>query len=197
MSILDPISPARDRVRLTISDYDIYVNLPKNADTNYELFDGDLIIMPSPGPKHSWIILMLQNIFRRADPEGWPLGDNNDLVIPPHNVLIPDMLYYSRASLPRLPDRLTTPPDIVVEVSSPSNTLAQLYAKTLIYLDFGVQAVVLIFPETRMIEVHIRVNQHETHVLRYQAHETVDLSRVLVGLVFPVQAVFEGLDEEI
>lgn len=73
----------------------------------------------------------------------------------PDTVLAPDLAFVRAANVPRPPiegyPRLA--PDVVAEVISPSQTLAQLRHKAEIWLAHGVQQVWILVPETRTVEV--------------------------------------------
>lgn len=189
-----PITSVRQRVKVNLTAFDAFVASPENAQRHFELIDGDIFEMPSPTPLHSWLISLLIELLRRIDPNGWVFGDRNDLVVSDTTILQPDAMYYSRQRLPQLPQRLTTAPDLVIEVASPSNTVQELRDKATIYLDFGAALVLVIFPETRTLEAVSRVSPKELRIRRFLADDTVDLTDTLPGLTFPMRDLFARFD---
>lgn len=66
----------------------------------------------------------------------------------------PDASYIQRSRLPTVPEGfLTIPPDVAVEVISPSDVLYEVEAKVDEYLDAGVKLVWLINPSNRSVRV--------------------------------------------
>lgn len=196
IAIEAPPTIVRQRVKVNLAAFDAFVASPENAQRHFELIDGDIYEMPSPTPLHSWIISLLIELFRRVDPNGWVFGDRNDLALSDTTILQPDAMYFSRQRLPQLPKRLTTPPDLVMEVAPPSNTLNELRDKAVIYLDFGVRLVLVIFPETRTLEAITRFSPREIRIQRFLADDTVDLTDFLPGLTFPMRDLFARFDAD-
>lgn len=91
-----------------------------------------------------------------------------------------DVAYISYARLPakgKLPNVLEIMPELVVEVKSPSNSCNELIEKTHDYLTAGVDAVILIDPETQSLGVY-RLNQETISLTR---NDTLALPDVLPG----------------
>lgn len=189
-----PITSVRQRVKVNLTAFDAFVASPENAQRHFELIDGDIFEMPSPTPLHSLLIFWLLKLIDRLDPTGWVLGDNNDLILSETTVLRPDGMYYRTGRLPNPRQRLTTAPDLVIEVASPSNTVQELRDKATIYLDFGAALVLVIFPETRTLEAVSRVSPKELRIRRFLADDTVDLSDALPGLTFALRDLFARFD---
>lgn len=74
----------------------------------------------------------------------------------PDTVRAPDFAFTSTARLTGPPDRSFSSivPDLVVEVVSPSDRLAEVTRKALMWLDAGVRLVWVVDPETEVIMVH-------------------------------------------
>ena len=82
----------------------------------------------------------------------------------PDTVLGPDIAYYSKEKIAldaTLPGYSETPPELVVEVVSPSDTPREVAGKANMWLVGGVQLVWVVWPETKMIDVY-RPNQPVT-----------------------------------
>ena len=75
----------------------------------------------------------------------------------PDTVREPDIAYISAEKLPLdvdVPGFYEGAPDLVVEIASPSDTLAAVNDKAQMWLRFGVGLVWVVFPESRTVEVH-------------------------------------------
>ncbi|MCY3979563.1 MAG: Uma2 family endonuclease [Chloroflexi bacterium] len=72
-----------------------------------------------------------------------------------HNLYAPDVAFVSKA---RMPDSIPQTfagfmPDLAVEIASPSNTVAKLHSKALIYLRNGTHLVWILYPVRESAEV--------------------------------------------
>ncbi len=116
----------------------------------------------------------------------------NDTFVPvggdPPAVRGADLLFVSFARLPadQTPDDLTVPPDLVVEVKSPSDRIAAIGLKANQYLAAGVRAVVVCDPQSESVAVHL------ADELPYRLHngDEFALPDVLPGFAVPVRAFF-------
>ena len=123
----------------------------------FELVDGQLLER-SLGTIASWVggevYARLRDVARStggwafADGTGYRCFDEDD------RVRKPDASFIRPGRLPQLPEGFTTsPPDVAVEVISPSDVLYEVEAKVDEYLDAGVKLVWLINPSNRSVRV--------------------------------------------
>ena len=115
--------------------YQDYLNTPE--DKRYELLDGELIMTPAPGELHQSASAQL----------GWRLvqfaSENNmgrvyhapfDAVLSDTDVVQPDLLYVSNErSRVITPENIQGPPDLVVEILSPSTATRDRTFKRTLY----------------------------------------------------------------
>lgn len=188
------IVQTRQPARMNYAAYTAFVESPENADQIFEMIYGVVYPMPSPSPLHNWIVSLFIRLFTRLYPTAWVFADNLDLLVRDDTVLKPDALLYTRQRLPRLPARLTVPPEIAVEIMSPSNTAAELHAKAELYLNFGVTVVLIVDPATRTLEALWPVAGGIGSV-RLTGEARVDLSAVLPGLIFELAEVMVAPDD--
>jgi Uma2 family endonuclease len=147
-----------------ILTFEAYLALPEMKQ-RYEIVDGVLIMPPAPTPAHQWflqrIFLRLHN-FVEARHLGVVLFAPVDLLIQrePLRTHQPDILYLSaeRTGVRGLSELqglqfFEIPPDLVVEVLSPSNTRRDLEGKLEDYRKVGVLECWLVSPEAETIEV--------------------------------------------
>ena len=144
--------------------FEAWLALPETRQ-RYEIVDGVMLMAPAPTPTHQWI---MQRIFLRLTSfvEDRALGvvlvAPVDLVIQraPLRTRQPDILYLSAersgvkgpAELRGL-QFLETPPDLVVEVLSASNSRGDIEERLADYKRIGVLERWLVSPEAETIEV--------------------------------------------
>ena len=108
----------------------------------------------------------------------------------PDTVREPDIAFISAEKLPldvEVPGYSEVVPDLVVEIVSPSDSLAAVNDKALMWLHFGVQIVWVVFPESRTVEVHSA--SASPVLLRQEDH--LDGGAVLPGFTCTVSEIFE------
>jgi Uma2 family endonuclease len=137
------------------------LNMPDPPDgSHFELIRGELVAMTPAGGRHGEITLAIGAILRGYVKEhGLGRVVCNDTGVftgrDPDTVLAPDIAFWSRARLPEMPEGFVeVPPDLVVEVVSPSDTQAHLHQKVLEYLDHEVALVWVVDPKTRTATVY-------------------------------------------
>lgn len=127
-----------------------------------ELIDGVLYTHPRPALPHAQATSVLGEELGppfkrgRGGPGGWILLDEPELHLGVEpDILVPDLAGWRRETLPELPDAafLTTPPDWLAEVSSPSTLRFDRVQKLPIYQREQVPHVWLIDPAAQLLEV--------------------------------------------
>jgi len=144
--------------------YEAYLALPETKE-HYEIVDGVLIMPPAPSPAHQWYMMELAVRLRGFVNErglGVVLTAPVDLIIrrEPLRTRQPDILYLSaeRTGIKGVSElqalqALETPPDLVVEILSPSNTRREIGTKLDDYCRAGVLECWLVSSEAETIEV--------------------------------------------
>ena len=132
----------------------------------YELDEGELIIMAPAGARHGRAERELfVKLYHLAQEPGlgeiFPSDTGFILSENPDTVRCPDIAFVRSERLP-LETRgeedqegfLVGPPDLAVEVQSPSQSPADLRRKTQQYLDAGAQTVWVIYPRHKAAEIY-------------------------------------------
>ena len=177
------------KVRYTYEDY---CQLPD--DRRYELIDGEFYEMaPAPSSVHQRTVLKLARLL--ADwVEQQGLGE---VFISPLDVLFsiwdtmqPDILFVaaSRSNI-ITPRACEGPPDLVVEVLSPSTTRHDLIVKRERYALFGVREYWLVNPIARSIEI-LTLQNGDFHSQGVYAGDMTPVSAVLPGFTFRADDIF-------
>jgi Uma2 family endonuclease len=136
----------------------------QRADPGYpeELVRGRILPMPMPKPRHGEICNRVGRILGDCVEDrdlGRVLSNDTGVITErgPDTVRGADISYYSFARVPKgpLPDRyLDTPPDLVVEVLSPSDRWPKVLAKVAEYLDAGTTVVLVLDDQRRLAHLY-------------------------------------------
>ena len=119
----------------------------------WEVIDGVAYDMsPSPTERHQRIVLNMGSILRTK------LGSNPckvyvaplDVYLDDFNFVQPDVMIVCNKE--KIKDRIYGPPDMVIEVLSPSTSLKDKRIKKALYERFGVKEYILVHPEEMFIE---------------------------------------------
>lgn len=142
----------RAKVRFNYSDYCLL-----SEDKRYELIDGELCMAPAPGSAHQRCLLRLARLLADvAEPNS--MGEvfiaPFDVILSDEDVVQPDILFVTRGRQGIISERgCEGPPDLVVEVLSPSSQERDRQLKRKIYAKFGVREFWLVDPGAGAIEV--------------------------------------------
>ncbi len=120
-----------------------------------ELVNGEVAVSPSPSPEHSGVdteLRTLLNVHVRKYDLGRIFGDV-DTIFDDHNVRRPDMTFFSKARLNLVGKKaMQGPPDLCVEIISPSSSTIDRVDKFEQYQAGGVAHYWVIDPRDRSIE---------------------------------------------
>ena len=107
----------------------------------------------------------------------------------PDTVREPDIAFFSAERLPpgvRVTGYSQTVPELVVEISSPSDSRSEVNDKARMWLSHGVRLVWVVHPGTRTVDVH----RMDGEVSTLAADDALDGLDVLPGFACPLSAVF-------
>ena len=138
--------------------YEDYAALPEEPGYRYELIDGFLIKEPSPIVHHQRISRRLQRIledyFASTRPQGEIFGAPLDVIFSQYSTVQPDILFI--ADTKQLADAkfIEIPPELIVEVLSPSSRRKDRIRKLDLYLRHGILHYWIVDPEEGTIEAY-------------------------------------------
>lgn len=120
-----------------------------------ELVDGEVAVSPSPEPRHSYtdkiLTILLGNHIRKKN-LGALFGDV-DTIFGEHDVRRPDLIYFSKARLHLVGEKaMQGPPDLCVEIISPSSTTIDRQTKFKQYEAGNVAHYWIVDPHQKSIE---------------------------------------------
>jgi Uma2 family endonuclease len=136
-----------------------YADLAGFPDDNLrrEIIDGELIVTPSPVPRHQDAVVVLSaELYQYVRVHGGKVyAAPLDVFFSDRNVVEPDVLFISAEHLDRIGSKyIKDAPDIVVEVSSPSTRRLELVRKRELYERFGVPEYWYVDLDADRIEIH-------------------------------------------
>jgi len=140
-----------------------------------ELIEGAIILGGSPRLIHQILVARLYQLLLAHIPDGLLLFAPSDVTLDEANVVQPDLFWVSdQGQAVPLEDGFHGPPDLVIEVLSPSTAKRDLTAKYRLYERAGVREYWLVDVDNRYIALHGRDDTGRYALLdAYQAGETL------------------------
>ena len=156
----------------------------------YEYIEGELVPMPPTSLEHGYISVNLSSplhLYVRENQLGRVFISDTGFRVG-ERMLIPDIAFISTDRLPD--DRRKAspvPPDLAVEVVSPSDKLYQVEEKAFAYLEAGTQLVWVVKPPSKTVSVY----RSETDITVLTRNDTLSGEEVVKGFSCQVAALFE------
>lgn len=156
----------------------------------YEYIKGELIPVPPTSMEHSDISLNLISLLHAYAREnqlgriyipdtGFKVGER---------VLIPDIAFLSNENIPDDRSKASpVPPDLAVEVVSPTDILHRVEEKAFAYLEAGTQLVWVLKPVSKTVTVY----RSETDITLLTRDDTLTGENVVEGFSCQVAELFE------
>lgn len=176
--------------------YDDLLDMPDDGQ-RYEIIGGELIVNPPPTWGHQQIVgyfYRLLDDFARATKSGRVTFAPFGVLLSPHDAVEPDLIFLSatRPPVPSEDNTIDYPPDLVVEVISPSSRRRDRVAKMALYARAGVPEYWTADPRDRTFTInHLQGEQYVQVVPDADGWVT---SPTLPGLRVNPAAVFAELD---
>lgn len=137
--------------------YSEFARLPSEGSTRYEIIAGELVVTPGPSGQHQRIVgeLLFRLIgFAKESDVGVVFPGPFDVLFSEGDYLEPDILFVGKDRSHLVSDRgVEGPPDLVVEILSPSTATRDRGIKLDRYRFYGVPEYWVVDPEERIIEV--------------------------------------------
>ncbi len=148
----NPKTIAGGRIHLTYADY---LELPDDG-KRYEILDGELAVTPAPVLQHQRVSRRIQRLLEdHLTVAGGEVFDAPvDVILDDHTIVQPDLIFVSSERASVLRDKnVQGPPDLIVEIASPSTYRRDRSRKAALYARFGVQHYWIADPGTRRLEM--------------------------------------------
>jgi Uma2 family endonuclease len=175
--------------------YEDILALPDDG-RRYEIIEGDLYEMPSPTSVHAAtvinLIALLLPIVARM--RGRLFTAPLDVFIPGGDPVQPDVLVVLPDGQAQVELRgIEGPPDLVIEVVSPSNRGRDLLTKRALYARAGVREYWLVDPEARTIEI-LALDRDAFHLAVAASGNETPVSPLLGTMPIAVADLFADID---
>ncbi|HVS64688.1 MAG TPA: Uma2 family endonuclease [Thermoanaerobaculia bacterium] len=178
------------RLKLTLEDYELF---PDDG-RRHELVDGEHVVTPAPSVRHQWVVGNLYVALRQAamaESLGKVFVAPLDVILSRHDVLQPDVLFVRRERSDILRQRVEGPPDLAVEVISPSSRRTDELVKRRAYERLGVAELWIVDPELGVVRIYRREGEGFGRPLELSAERSDAVETPLLpGLRLEVAAVF-------
>lgn len=137
--------------------YDEYALLPQDRN-RHEVIEGELYMTPSPSRDHQAVVTLLGSILLEhalSRGLGMVFVAPLDVVLTETNVLQPDILFLRAGRVPpRGAKNVSVPPDLIVEVVSPSSAEQDRELKMQVYARHGVPHYWIVDSDARTLEIY-------------------------------------------
>jgi Uma2 family endonuclease len=180
---------SRTEVKL---NYDDYLLFPEDG-LRHELIDGEHEVTPAPNRRHQKILRNLSHVvhaYARDTGAGEVYFAPFEVKLSESDVVQPDLVFVAAEHAHRFTDAgLGGPPDLVVEILSPSTSRRDQTLKRKVYEKFGIAEYWLVDPEGEVVSVH------RLEGGRYTAGERLSgptnlRTALLPGLAIPIASLF-------
>ena len=148
---------ARTEPLLTVADLEAF---PDDDGNRYELIEGELFVSTSPGMPHQIVSDNIVHLIRTYL-DKHPIGivvSTIGLILSEYSGVIPDIVFFKNESAERIVtgERLTSAPELVVEILSPGSASIKRdrVAKFQLYGKYRVPEYWLIDKEERAVEIY-------------------------------------------
>ena len=156
----------------------------------YEYVKGELVLMPAASAEHGIVsarIFLHLGLYVRGNQLGEVVTPDTGFQVG-ERVLKPDIAFISSAQLPDdLSKAFPVPPDLAVEVVSPSDAFRRVIEKAFAYLEAGTQIVWVIEPGSKTVTVY----RSETDIKLLTRNDTLTGEDVVEGFSCQVSQLFE------
>src|SRR3954468_13725503 len=125
-----------------------------------ELVNGEIAVSPSPVPDHGFIVLTLATILNVHIDQNdlGQLFTDVDTIFGEFDVRRPDLLFFRKTRLHLIGDKaMEGPPDLAVEVLSPSSVRTDRKEKFKLYAGGKVRNYWIVDPKMRTIEAYRQI----------------------------------------
>lgn len=171
--------------------YEDYRKLPEGAP--YQLIGGELVLTPAPGTYHQIISMKLgfQMVdFVSKNGLGIVLFAPIDVYLEETETYQPDIIFIARERMEIIePARISSAPDLVVEILSPTTAYYDLRKKYKVYERCGVKEYWIVDPEEKSVQVFL-LKEGKFVLDQEAAIQNTVTSRIIEGLTVSLETIF-------
>ncbi|GBD97708.1 hypothetical protein BMS3Abin06_02609 [bacterium BMS3Abin06] len=156
--------------------YKDYLKTPE--DERHELIGGELLMTPSPVPRHQRISRKIEFVLEKFVTEN-DLGEvfyaPCDVYLDDENVVQPDIMFISKERLNIIGEKnIQGAPELVIEIISESTAYRDFVQKKKLYAISRVKEYWIVIPEEESIEVYVLKDNIYTLYKAYGKEETLE-----------------------
>jgi Uma2 family endonuclease len=193
LAIDDATMRGMEAVKRRVSFADLQ-RMPEDGN-RYELFDGELRVVPSPLLRHQMVSARLFEAlleYRRVN-GGQVFYAPLDIVLSEYDVLQPDLMYFGPRTAERLRpnEYVRFPPDLAIEVLSPSTAKIDRGRKRDLLERYGLREYWVVDPVEHRVEPSVL--SEEGYGMPRAIEGEILQSPTVAGLAIDLGAIFEGL----
>jgi Uma2 family endonuclease len=178
----------KKRIKFTYEDY-----LHFSEDKRYEIIDGEVYMVPSPGEAHQNSCANLAftlRVFVKENNLGRVYFAPFDVVFSETDVVQPDIMFISKERLNIITEKnIQGTPDLIVEIISPFSEYRDKVIKRKLYSQYKVKEYWLVDPENKEIEV-MDLRESGLNTIRTYQKPNILESLILKGLKIKLDEVF-------
>jgi Uma2 family endonuclease len=166
--------------------------LPETGPFYYELHYGELVQVTRPKYKHFEIQRRLRRLLEAAAGQtGMIEIEVAYRALPEHELRVADVAYVSQERWQQVDpnDNLHGAPDLVIEVLSPSNTVAEIYDKEKLCLEHGCREFWVVDPDLRQV----KISTPDGLTTTFRAGQEIPL-RLFSSNSVSVDAIFQAME---
>jgi Uma2 family endonuclease len=167
---------------LTVADLD---DTPDDG-FRYELDDGVLVASPAPMPIHQRVLHRLEVLLDAACPPEFELLPGPGMEMSEIQYRIPDLVVVRTDTVAFTDKNVTRPPELAVEIASPSTAHYDRSRKKVVYAQFGIPSYWIVVPDPDRPSVTVFALAGDTYA---EAGRAVAEQRFVSDVLFPVEIV--------
>jgi Uma2 family endonuclease len=165
--------------------------MPDDDSVQIELDEGELITMAPAGDDHSFVevaLISLLHQFVKGRKLGRVFSGDAGFRLNDDTVRSPDVAFVRSSRLPRVRSAgfIDGPPDLAVEILSPSNSFRQMTRKVRQYFAAGCHTVWVVHPDRKEVEVFEATGADRTLTVE----DLLEAPELLPGFSVPVAELF-------
>ena len=157
----------------------------------YELYEGELIVSPAPVTKHQSCSMQLSGLLWRAEEAGHgrAFAAPTEVYFARNNVTHPDLLFIRSDRLHIITrTSIQGPPDLIIEILSPSTRQDDFGWKMTLYARYGVPHYWIVDTDAPFILPHILGNGGYVEDTTLRLGDTLG-SPLVPGITMPVERI--------
>lgn len=175
--------------------YDDLFSLPDDG-KRYEIIEGVLYVLPSVGWAHASVVMKLITVLLPIAKNlgGQWLTAPLDVFVPGGDPVQPDLLLMLPGGAAQAEMRdVEGPPDLLIEVVTPTNRVHDILTKRALYGRAGVREYWIVEPEARSLEI-LTLDRDALHLVSVTTGDETPVSPLLGPLPFAAADLFAGIE---